>query len=78
MSLSCTFQLVVLAAVRGTDGGSCHFHCMVLAALCDAGVCLCLYLFLNVVYLAICVKLGLVVGMTKGMLKGKEVEIVNC
>ena len=55
-----------------------HFHCTVLAALCGAGVCLCLFLLLNVVYLAIYVKLGLVVGVTKQMSNGKEEDIVNC
>ena len=38
MSLSCAFQGVVLAALRDTDIGSYHFHCMVLAALCGVGV----------------------------------------
>ena len=52
------------AAPCGTDGGSCHFHCTVPAALCCAGVCLCLFLLLNVFYLPIFAKLGLVVGMT--------------
>ena len=33
---------------------------------------------LDVVYLAICAKLGLVVGMTKQMADEKEVDIVNC
>ena len=65
VSLSCTFQHAVLAALCGTDGGSCHFHCTVLAALCGAGVCLYLFLLLNVVYLPIYAKLWLVVGMTK-------------
>ena len=66
------------AALRRTSGGSCHFHCTVLAALCGAGVCLCLFLLLNVVYLPIYAKLGLVVGMTKQMSNGKEADIVNC
>ena len=65
MLLSCTFQRAVLAALRGTDGGSCHFHCTVLAALCGAGVCLCSFLLLDVVYLAIYAKQGSVVGLTK-------------
>ena len=45
VSLSCTFQRAVLAALRGTDGGSCHFlvHFNVpyIAALCgtDGGSC---------------------------------------
>ena len=47
---------------------------MVLAALCGAGVCLCLFLALDVVYLPIYAKLGL----TKQMLDGKEADIVNC
>ena len=38
------------AALRGTYGGSCHFHCTVLADLSGAGFCLCLFLFLNVVF----------------------------
>ena len=73
MLLSCIFQLAVLAALRGTDGGSCRFHCTVLAALCGTGVCLCLFLLANVVYLAIYVKLGLAVSMTKQMSNDKEV-----
>ena len=67
-----------LAALRGTNNGSCHFHCTVLAALCSAGVCLCLFLALDVVYLPIYAKPGLVVGMTKQMSDGKEADIVNC
>ena len=90
VSFSCTFQRAVLEALRSTDGGSfyfrvyfnvpqhrqqvIHFHCTVLAALCGAGICLCLFLLLNVVYLPICAKLGLVVGMTKQMSNGKEVN----
>ena len=66
------------AALYGTDGGSCHFHCTISAALYGAGVCICLFLLLNVVYLAIYAKLWLVVGMTKQMSNGKEVDIVNC
>ena len=53
VSLSYSFQRALLAALRGTDGGSCRFHCMILAAFCDSGVCLCLFLLLNVVYLPI-------------------------
>ena len=34
-----------VAALRGTDNGSCHFHCTALAALC--GVCLCLFMFVS-------------------------------
>ena len=71
VSLSCPFQRFVVAALRGTDGGSCYFHCTVLAAICGAGVCLCSFLVLNVVYLAIYAKQGLVVGMTKQMSNGK-------
>ena len=74
VSLSRTFQRVLRAALCGTDGGSCYFHCTVLAALC---ACLCLFLLLNVVYLAICAKLWLIVGMTKQMSDGKEADIVN-
>ena len=66
-----TLQRVVRlpAALCVTDGGSYHFHCTVPAALCCAGVCLCLFLLLNVIYLAIYAKLGLVVGMTKTNVK---------
>ena len=67
-----------VAALRGTDLGSCHFHCTVLAALCSVRVCLRLFLALDVVYLPIYAKLGLVVGMTKQMSDGKEADIVNC
>ena len=42
-----------VAALRGTDDGSCHFLCTVLAALYGAGVCLCPFLTLDVVYLQI-------------------------
>ena len=66
------------AALCGTDGGSCHFHCTISAALCAAGVCLCLFLLLNVVYLAIYAKLWLVVGMTKQMSNAEDVDIVSC
>ena len=76
--LSCTFQRAVVAALRVADNGSCHFHCMILADFCGAGVCLCLFLLLDVVYLATCTTLGLVVGMTKQMSNGKEADIVNC
>ena len=62
----------------GTDGGSCHFYCTVLAALCDASVCLCLFLLLKVVYLPIYAKLRLVIGMTQKISDSKDVDIVNC
>ena len=65
------------ADLCGTNGGSCHFHCTVPSALCDAGVCLCLFLLLNVVYLAIYAKLWLIVGMTTQMSNGMEVDIAN-
>ena len=39
---------------------------------------LCLFRALDVVYLPIYAKLGLVVGMTKQMSDGKEAVIVNC
>ena len=58
--------------------GSCQFHCTVLAALCGAGVCLCLFLALVVIYLPIYVKLRLVVDITKQMSDSKEADIVNC
>ena len=67
-----------VAALCGTYNGSCHFHCTVLTALCRAGVCLCLFLALYVVYLSSYAKLGLVVGMTKQISDGKEADIVNC
>ena len=67
-----------VAALRGTDNEWCHFHCTVLAALCGVGVRLCLFLALDVFYLPIYAKLGLVVGMTKQMSNGKEADIVNC
>ena len=67
-----------VARLRGKDNVSCHFHCTVLAALCGAGVCLYMFLALDVVYLPIYAKLGLVVGMTKQMSDGKEADIVNC
>ena len=67
-----------VAALRGTDNGSCQFHCTILADLCGAGVCLCLFLALDVVYLPIYAKLELVVGMTKQMSDGKEADIMNC
>ena len=56
----------------GPAGRSCHFNCTILAAPCGAGVCLYLFLLLNVLYLPIYAKLGLVVGMTKQMSNGKE------
>ena len=77
MSLSCTFQRAVVAALRGADNGSCHFHCMMLADFCGAVVCLCFILLLDDIYLAICAKLELVVDMIKQMSNGKEVDIVN-
>ena len=76
--MQATFQCTVVEALRGADNGSCHFHCTVLADLCGAGVCLCLFRALDVVYLPIYDKLGLVVGMTKQMSDGKEADIVNC
>ena len=51
--------------------GPVTFTVTVPAALCGVGVCLCLFLLLNVVYLPIYAKLGLVVGMTKQMSTGK-------
>ena len=36
------------------------------------------FFLLNVVYLSIYATLGLVVGITKQMSNGKEVDIVNC
>ena len=60
--------------LRSRDSGSCHFHCTVLADLCGADVCLCLFLLLKIVYLPIYAKLGLVIGMTKQMSNGKKVD----
>ena len=74
----CTFQRAVVAALRGTDYWSCQFHLTLLAALYCVGVCLCLFLLLNVVYLAIYAKLRLVVRRKKQMSNCKEVDIVNC
>ena len=56
----------------------CLSHCTILTALCGVNGCLCLFILLNVVYLPIYAKLGLVVGMTKQMSNGKEADIVNC
>ena len=64
-----------VAALRGTDNGSCHFHSTLLAALSDVGVCL--FLALYVVYLLIYAKLGLVIDMTKQISDGKEADMVN-
>ena len=77
------------AALCGTGGGSCHFfvpifhfhfftfHSFAIFHFSHFRA-LCLFLLLNVVYLVICAKLGLVVGMTKQMSNGKKVDIVNC
>ena len=76
-----TLERAAVAAQRGTYNESRHCHCTVLAALCGAGICLCLFLLLNVVYfiLPIYAKLARVVfGMTKQMSDGREVDIVNC
>ena len=80
VSLSCTFQRAVLAALRRADNGSCHSHYTVLAALCDAGVfyVLCLFLLINVLYLPMLLKLGLIVGLTKQTSDGKEIDMLNC
>ena len=67
-----------VADLRSTYNGSCHVHCTVLATLCGAGVCLCLLLALDVVYLPIYAKLALVVAMTKQMSDSKEADIGNC
>ena len=78
---SCIFHIprtAAVAAVRDTDNGLCHLHRTVLPALCGAGVCLSLFLLLNVVCLLIYAKLGLVVGMAKQTSDGKEVDIVKC
>ena len=45
-----------------------------IAALCCAGVCLCLFLLLNAVYFAIYTKPGLNVSMTKQMSNSKEID----
>ena len=68
-----------VAALRGTDNEYVTFTVLsVLAAICGVDVCLCFSLLLNVVYLPISAKLGLVVGMTKQMSNDKEADIVNC
>ena len=72
------FKVPWYPALRGADNWSCYFQCMILPNCCGAGICLCLFLLLDVVDLAICAILGLVVGMTKQMSNGKEVDIVNC
>ena len=63
-----------VATLCGTDNGSCHFHCTVLTVLCAAGVCLCLFFLLNVVYLQVYVTLELIVGMTKHRSNCKEAD----
>ena len=75
LHFSCTFQRAVLTALSGTNDGSCHCQCAVLGDLCGAGVDLCLFLLLNVVYFPINVKLVLVHCMTKQLSDGKEVDI---
>ena len=72
MQAALQLALRLPAALCVTGGGSCHYRCTVPAAPCGAGVCLCLFLLLNVVYLVIYVKLGLVVGITKQMSNDKE------
>ena len=61
----------------GTDNGSCQFHCTAPAALCGAGVCLRLFLLLNIVYLLIFAKLWLVVGITKQMSKPSKIMLTS-
>ena len=68
VSLSCTFQRAVLAALRGAEsiyGNNVYQY-------------VCLFVSLNLVYLLINVKLGFVVGMTKHISDVKEVDIVIC
>ena len=74
----CCFQRAVLAVLCDIDGGYCCFQRAVLSILSGAGVYLYLFLLLNVVYLLIYVKLGLVVGITEQISHGKKVDILNC
>ena len=70
-TFSCRFQRAVLAALCGAGGGSCHFFNVRYKQLCLVQnqsiemMFICLFISLNVAYLPICVKLWLVVGMTK-------------
>ena len=108
---SCTFERAALAALYGTDGGSCHFSRI---SACDTSgsvwyrfyensVVFCfvsfilflsflffsfcffhfvsfnvLFLSINVAYLSIYVKRGLVVGIIKQISDGKKVDIMIC
>ena len=74
---ACRVILVYISTCR-TSGSVYLSTVLVSAALCVAGVCLCFFLLLNVVYLPIYAKLRLVVGMTKQMSNGKEIDVVNC
>ena len=78
VSLSCTFQRAVLAAVRGTDNGSCNFHCTVLAALHGAYVCLCFVSFNKRRLFSDLCQTRVVRRYDKQMSDGKEVDKVNC
>ena len=74
---SCTFQRTVLAALRGTDGGSCH------SLYVTSGSLWCRFLLMFVSFIKCCLfsdlcQLGLVAGMTKQMPDGKEADVVNC
>ena len=84
---------MVLAALCGTDGGSCHFRVhfnlrtsgsvwyrrpvVSLSCTFQRAVVAARRGTDGVVYLPIYAKLGLVVGMTQQMSDGKEVDIVN-
>ena len=79
--------IAVLAAVCGTDGGSCcHFSCTfqraVIVALRGAeslhGNCIYLFLSLNVVYMSTYVRQECVVGMIKQTSDSKEVDTAIC
>ena len=59
-------QRVLSLSLYGTSG-SLWCRCL-----------LCLFLALDIAYLPIYAKLGLVVGITKQMSDGKEADIVNC
>ena len=71
-------QATLQRSGSATDNGYVTFTVWYQRLLCGACVCLCLFLLLNVVYLPIYAKLGLVVGMTKQISDGKEPDIVNC
>ena len=67
----CTFQRAVVAALRGTDNGSCRFLCTVLSA-----VCLCLFFIKRCLFTDLCqTRVGR--WYDKKMSDRKVVDIVN-